>query len=175
MTGHQNKIDARRRLKIDGTFSQMKFRFWNKLRNFVGVSKWQINYYSIERKTEKYKLLVIFIMEPRMKVLQTSQRYFAALNICPQQSTQSKYFMNSKLLVGSILIGYLFVACVLYLICNADSFDKYIKCICMIIAIVVVATCFVSMVFGMSTLFECIDDNQHLIGTIEWAYSSCSN
>ena len=110
-----------------------------------------------EKKTRRQK----------MKVLQTSQKYFAILGISSEQSIQENR-LNRKLLMGSILLGHSFVTRLVYLIYLANSFDKYIECICSTIAVVVITTCFVSMVFRMSILYECIDNIENLIETSKY-------
>lgn len=104
------------------------------------------------------------IVKEQMKILRKSQKYFAVLGFGSEQSAQ-KYHMNWKLLMGSILIAASLVFCVLYLILIAKTFDKYIESICTTMAIFVIGTCFVSMVFGMDVLIECIDDIEDLIET----------
>lgn len=99
-----------------------------------------------------------------MKVLQNTQNYFAVLGISSEQSKQ-KFYFNYKILMGLILLGYSLIAHFVYLIDIANTFDKYIECICATIAMVVVTTCLVSMIFGMSTLFKSIDNIEQLIDT----------
>ena len=102
--------------------------------------------------------------EEKMKVLQTSQKYFAIMGISSEQSNQ-KYPMNAKILIGFIVLGYSFVAHLVYLIYIANTFDKYIECICATVAMAVITTCFLSMVFGMNLLLESIDNIEKLIET----------
>lgn len=102
-----------------------------------------------------------------MEILQTSLKCFSTLGISPKQSKQEFYF-NHKILLGFSLLGSSLVTHVLYLIYVAQSFDKYIESICATIAMVVVITCFVSVVFGMSILFESIDSIETLLATSEY-------
>lgn len=99
-----------------------------------------------------------------MKILLKSQAYFAILGLSSDESKQ-EFHLNHKILLGLILIGYSLTACVLYLVYVANSFDKYIECICTIVAIFVIGTSFVSVVFGMNILYECIDNIENLIDT----------
>lgn len=101
-----------------------------------------------------------------MKVLQKSQNYFAILGFSSEQSKQN-HCLNYKIVLGWISIGCEFVASAVYLINMANSFDEYIQSICLTVAIIVVVTSFASMVFGMSTLFESIDNIESLIETSE--------
>lgn len=103
----------------------------------------------------------------KMKVLKTSQEYFAFLGISSEKSRQ-KLFFNYKILMGFILLGYSLVAHFVYSIYVVKSFDKCIECICGIFATVVITTCFATMVFGMRILFESIDSIENLIETSEY-------
>lgn len=103
-----------------------------------------------------------------MRVLQTSQKHFGALGFTREQAMQ-KYRMNGKLSMGLLSIVYALIACTLYLVFvdKTKTFDKCIACVCTIMAIFVTATCFVTMIFGMSILMKCIDDIENLIETSE--------
>lgn len=101
-----------------------------------------------------------------MKILQISQRYFAALGIDSEQSKQ-RFYCNYRILMGFILLGYSLFGHLVYIIYVDGRFDKYIECVCASIAIVVITTCFACMVFGMSTLFGSVDDIESLIDTSE--------
>lgn len=104
-----------------------------------------------------------------MKILQNSQKYFATLGIGSEQIKRQS-LLNGKILIGFILLGYSLTGNSIYLIFEATSFDEYIECICSIVGIVVISTCFVTMVFGLTTLLDCIDDIESLIGTSEYKF-----
>lgn len=101
-----------------------------------------------------------------MKILQISQESFTVLGITSKQSKQKLNF-NHKIFMGFILLGYSLFGHFVYIIYVDKSFDKYIECVCATIAIVVVTTCFVSMVLGKIILFESIDNIEKLIDTSE--------
>lgn len=101
-----------------------------------------------------------------MKVLQTSQKYIAILGISPEQSKQTIY-SNHKILMGFILLGYSLVGHLMYLINEVSTFGQCVECICATFAPIVITTCFASMVFRMSILFESIDNIESLIETSE--------
>lgn len=112
-----------------------------------------------------YLIFIIFIDAWKiMKILQNSQKYFTVLGIGSEQPKQKSYF-NCKVMVGLMLLGYSLTGNTFYLIYVTESFDKYIECICSIVGIVVISTCFLTMVFGMNTLAVCIDNIERLIGT----------
>lgn len=101
-----------------------------------------------------------------MKILQISQKCFTALGIDSEQS-KHPFYRNYKILMGFVLLGYSLFGHLVYIIYVDDRFDKYIECVCATVAIVVITTCFASMVFGMSILFESIDNIESLIDTSE--------
>lgn len=114
------------------------------------------------------------VIRKRMKILQNSQKYFATLGIGSEQIKRQS-LLNGKILIGFILLGYSLTGNSIYLIFEATSFDEYIECICSIVGIVVISTCFVTMVFGLTTLLDCIDDIESLIGTSECTNSFLKN
>lgn len=117
-------------------------------------------------KLKRLTIFIAFLWVSTMKVLQTSQKLFAALGFTSKLSTQ-KYRMNIKLLMGSLWIAAALILCILYLVFVDKTFEKYIESVCTIMAIFVIAICFITMVFEINILIECIDDIENLIETSE--------
>lgn len=103
-----------------------------------------------------------------MTKFETIQRQYALLGISssPHQSNQKLSF-NKKVTFGFLLFGYTFSSQFVYIFLVSNGFIEHLQCICSILAGFLVFTCFLSVVFRKTTIFEIIDNIKTIIDTSE--------
>lgn len=99
-----------------------------------------------------------------MKVFQKIQSQLAVLGISSisNQSTQV-YSFNERIICGYLLFGCTTISQFLYIFRAADGFIDYMECICTTSANLIIAVCFVAIVYRKTTIFECIDRTESLV------------
>lgn len=101
----------------------------------------------------------------KLKIFQIIQRQYAILGISSTNQSAQKLPFNRRVLIGLLFFGCIFTLQFVYIFQVASDFMEYTECICATSGNILIFVCFMAIVLGNTTLFECIDNLEQLIDT----------
>lgn len=104
---------------------------------------------------------------PKMKILQTLQKYFSANGIEPNSAEQLRSF-NAKILMGFLVLGYGIVSVLIYVFSEAKTFLEIAQSIFTCSTLILMTFYLMTMVFHMREFFEMFISCGCLVNTSKW-------
>lgn len=101
----------------------------------------------------------------KLKIFQIIQRHYAILGISSTNQSAQELPFNRRVLIGFLFFGCIFTLQFVYSFQVASDFMEYTECICATSGNILIFVCFMTIVVGNTTLFECIDILEQLIDT----------
>lgn len=111
----------------------------------------------------------------KIKILCTIQRQYETLGISSSNQPTRSYACSERVLFGFLAFGYAIVSQFVYIFHVADGFMEYMEGSCAAAASIIVFVCFAAIAFQKTTLFECIDNFEKLIGSSKSKIWNCMN